>query len=67
MLRAILAVLWLAGLPMADAASTPPRLANPVPGAPGTPTPTPYPQITPSIAKATHNPFAGLAGLLKKD
>ena len=22
---------------------------------------------TPSIAKATHNPFAGLAGLLKKD
>ena len=32
MLRAILAVLWLAGLPMADAASTPPGW-RPVPGA----------------------------------
>lgn len=59
MLRAILAVLWLAGPPMADAASTPPRLANPVPGAPGTPTPTPYPQITPSTPPKAYDSQPG--------
>ncbi len=48
MLAAILAVVLATGVPAAHAASTPPRLTTPVPGAPGTPTPTPYPQITPS-------------------
>ncbi|MHC6226824.1 hypothetical protein ACYU03_18980 [Pseudomonas sp. X10] len=45
---AILAVLILAGLPPALAADLQPRIIAPVPGAPGTATPTPYPQITPS-------------------
>ncbi|UBM24097.1 hypothetical protein K8374_17160 [Pseudomonas sp. p1(2021b)] len=48
MVHAILAVLILAVAPLADAAGQQPRLLTPVPGAPGTPTPTPYPQITPS-------------------
>ncbi|MNO94436.1 hypothetical protein D3C76_860560 [compost metagenome] len=48
MLPATLAVLLVLGLPVAEAASTPPRIGTPVPGAPGTATPTPYPQITPS-------------------
>jgi len=48
MFHAILAALLVAVMPLAEAASTPPRLNTPVPGAPGTPTPTPYPQITPS-------------------
>ena len=48
MFHAILAALLMAGLPLAEAASTPPRLTTPVPGAPGTPTPTPYPQVAPS-------------------
>ena len=48
MFRAILAALLVAGMSLAQAAGTPPRLNTPVPGAPGTPTPTPYPQITPS-------------------
>jgi len=48
MFHAILAALLVAAMPLAEAANTPPRLNTPVPGAPGTPTPTPYPQITPS-------------------
>jgi len=48
MFHALLAALLLATLPVAQAASTPPRITTPVPGAPGTATPTPYPQITPS-------------------
>ncbi|MFJ2981133.1 MULTISPECIES: hypothetical protein [unclassified Pseudomonas] len=48
MFHALLAALLLASLPVAQAASTPPRITTPVPGAPGTATPTPYPQITPS-------------------
>ncbi|NIF29250.1 hypothetical protein F3J44_23120 [Pantoea sp. Tr-811] len=48
MFSAILATLLLAAVPLAEAAGTPPRLSTPVPGAPGTATPTPYPQITPS-------------------
>ncbi|AGZ36460.1 hypothetical protein C4Q28_07960 [Pseudomonas sp. SWI6] len=48
MVRAILTALLLAVVPTVEAAGTPPRINTPVPGAPGTPTPTPYPQITPS-------------------
>ncbi|MFK0314259.1 hypothetical protein ACIQUF_23910 [Pseudomonas sp. NPDC090233] len=48
MLQAILTALLLASVPVAQAAGTPPRITTPVPGAPGTATPTPYPQITPS-------------------
>jgi len=49
MFHAILAALILAAAPSADAAGQQqPRIITPVPGAPGTPTPTPYPQITPS-------------------
>ncbi|MEW9904664.1 hypothetical protein [Pseudomonas putida] len=49
MFPAILAVLILALAPSAEAAGqSTPRIITPVPGAPGTPTPTPYPQITPS-------------------
>ncbi|QXH50233.1 hypothetical protein KSS94_20115 [Pseudomonas fakonensis] len=48
MLPAILAALLLAAAPMAQAAGQQARPLTPAPGAPGTPTPTPYPQITPS-------------------
>lgn len=48
MLHAILAAVLLAPAPLADAAGQQQRPLTPVPGAPGTPTPTPYPQITPS-------------------
>ncbi|MEG9624658.1 hypothetical protein HMPREF3173_02715 [Pseudomonas sp. HMSC08G10] len=49
MFPAILAVSILALAPSAEAAGQPtPRINTSVPGAPGTPTPTPYPQITPS-------------------
>ncbi|MBF8781200.1 hypothetical protein [Pseudomonas fulva] len=47
MFHAILATVILLAWPAAQAASQPPRLVVPVPGAPGTATPTPYPQITP--------------------
>lgn len=47
MLHATLALLILAAAPLAEAGQQP-RIITPVPGAPGTPTPTPYPQITPS-------------------
>lgn len=47
MRHAILAVLLLAGLHPAQAADLQPRSIGAVPGAPGTATPTPYPQITP--------------------
>ncbi|MBM3105177.1 hypothetical protein H8F21_20180 [Pseudomonas sp. P66] len=43
-----IAVLFFASLQLATAAELQPRPIAPVPGAPGTPTPTPYPQITPS-------------------
>jgi len=42
-----MAVLIFAGLQTAAAADLQPRPIAPVPGAPGTATPTPYPQITP--------------------
>ncbi|ROL74814.1 hypothetical protein [Pseudomonas vranovensis] len=45
---AIIAVLICASLQSTVAAELQPRLATPVPGAPGTATPTPYPQVTPS-------------------
>ncbi|ANY88840.1 MULTISPECIES: hypothetical protein [Pseudomonas] len=48
MFPAILAALILAVAPLAEAAGQQPRITTSVPGAPGTPTPTPYPQITPS-------------------
>ncbi|WP_288377748.1 hypothetical protein [uncultured Pseudomonas sp.] len=48
MLPVILATLLLLCAPLADAAGQPSGSITPVPGAPGTPTPTPYPQITPS-------------------
>ncbi|MBA1201459.1 hypothetical protein G7009_06735 [Pseudomonas capeferrum] len=48
MFHAIFAALILAGLPTAQAAGLQPRIIAPVPGAPGTATPTPYPQITPT-------------------
>lgn len=44
----IIAVLICASLQPAVAADVQPRLITPVPGAPGTATPTPYPQVTPS-------------------
>ncbi|WP_194792431.1 hypothetical protein [Pseudomonas sp. UFMG81] len=47
MLHAILTTLLLAIAPQVDAAGQT-RPLTPAPGAPGTPTPTPYPQITPS-------------------
>ena len=59
MLHAILTALLLAGLPIAEAASAPPRLNTPVPGAPGTPTPTPYPQITPSTPPKAYDSQPG--------
>ena len=59
MLAAILAMTMLAGVPLAEAASTPPRLSTPVPGAPGTPTLTPYPQITPSSPPKADDPEPG--------
>ena len=43
-----IALLFLASLQPALAADLQPRSIAPVPGAPGTATPTPYPQITPS-------------------
>jgi len=49
MLHAILSALILLAAPLADAAGQQPRISTPVPGAPGTATPTPYPQITPSV------------------
>ncbi|WP_110992479.1 hypothetical protein [Pseudomonas sichuanensis] len=48
MLHAILAALLSAVTPMADAAGQQAGALTPAPGAPGTATPTPYPQITPS-------------------
>ncbi|WP_312932400.1 hypothetical protein [Pseudomonas sp.] len=45
---AILAVGLLAGLSLAEAATPLPQAPVSVPGAPGTATPSPYPQITPS-------------------
>lgn len=46
MLHAILTAALLVAAPLADAAGQP--QLGPAPGAPGTATPTPYPQITPS-------------------
>ncbi|MEG1038539.1 MAG: hypothetical protein RSE94_01340 [Pseudomonas sp.] len=43
-----IAILMLACLQPVLAADLQPRTIAPVPGAPGTATPTPYPQITPS-------------------
>ncbi|CAK16725.1 hypothetical protein [Pseudomonas entomophila] len=48
MLPVILAALLLGAAPAVDAAGLQQRPLTPVPGTPGTPTPTPYPQITPS-------------------
>ncbi len=59
MFRAILAAMLVAGVSLAYAASTPPRLTTPVPGAPGTPTPTPYPQITPSTPPKAYDSQPG--------
>lgn len=59
MFHAILAALLLAGLPLAHAAGTPPRITTPVPGAPGTATPTPYPQITPSTVPKAYDSQPG--------
>ncbi|HCV37620.1 hypothetical protein ACLPJF_19510 [Pseudomonas vlassakiae] len=59
MFHAILAALLMAAMPRAEAAGTPPRLNTPVPGAPGTPTPTPYPQITPSIPPKAYDSKPG--------
>ena len=50
---AILAALLLAGLQPAQATELQPRSIGPVPGAPGTATPTPYPQITPGTPPRT--------------
>ncbi|RWU25111.1 hypothetical protein DM813_05110 [Pseudomonas alkylphenolica] len=43
-----LAIFTLVSLQSAMAADLQPRTIAPVPGAPGTATPTPYPQVTPS-------------------
>ncbi|WP_342622980.1 hypothetical protein [Pseudomonas alkylphenolica] len=43
-----IAALFFASLQTLQAADLQPRPIAPVPGAPGTATPTPYPQITPS-------------------
>ena len=45
---ASIALLLIAWLGQAQAADLQPRTIAPVPGAPGTPTPTPYPQVAPS-------------------
>ncbi len=46
-------LLYLACLASAEAADLQPRVIAPVPGAPGTATPTPYPQVSPpSIPRA---------------
>ncbi|MDF0733139.1 hypothetical protein P0Y43_20810 [Pseudomonas entomophila] len=47
MFPALLVTVLLAAMPPAEAGQPPPIL-TPAPGAPGTATPTPYPQITPS-------------------
>ena len=59
MFHAILVALPVAGLPVAQAAGTPPRINTPVPGAPGTATPTPYPQITPSTPPKAYDSQPG--------
>lgn len=43
-------LLCLASFTTAQAEDLQPRVIAPVPGAPGTPTPTPYPQVTPPQA-----------------
>jgi len=48
MRHASIALLLIAWLCQAQAAELQPRPIAPVPGAPGTPTPTPYPQVAPS-------------------
>ncbi|MDD0972942.1 hypothetical protein [Pseudomonas fontis] len=53
MRAARIALLFVAHLGLAQAADLQPRPIAPVPGAPGTATPTPYPQVAPSsIPKA---------------
>ncbi|WDY60645.1 hypothetical protein [Pseudomonas sp. PSKL.D1] len=59
MLHAIFAALLVAGISTAQAAGTPPRITTPVPGAPGTATPTPYPQITPSTPPKAYDSQPG--------
>ncbi|HDS1737027.1 hypothetical protein [Pseudomonas sp. BP8] len=59
MLHAILAALILASVPTAEAAGQQPRITTPVPGAPGTATPTPYPQITPSAPPKAYDSQPG--------
>lgn len=48
MTHAFVVAALLTVLPVAQAAGQQPGIIAPVPGAPGTPTPSPYPQITPS-------------------
>ncbi|MHA7116754.1 MULTISPECIES: hypothetical protein [Pseudomonas] len=59
MYHALLALLLVAAMPAAQATGTPTRLNTTVPGAPGTPTPTPYPQITPSTPPKAYNGAPG--------
>ncbi|WP_028694624.1 hypothetical protein [Pseudomonas cremoricolorata] len=47
-MRVLLIAAVLIGWPLAEAAGPQPQVLNPAPGAPGTATPSPYPQITPS-------------------
>ncbi|MGN8258275.1 hypothetical protein ACLEJW_02955 [Pseudomonas sp. SMSB3] len=59
MYHALLTAVLLAAAPGALAADAPPRLTTPVPGAPGTATPTPYPQITPSAPPKAYDRHPG--------
>ncbi|AIR89991.1 hypothetical protein [Pseudomonas cremoricolorata] len=47
-MRVLLIAALLTGWASAHAAAPQPQVLNPAPGAPGTATPSPYPQITPS-------------------
>ncbi|MFV3403200.1 hypothetical protein ACNFIC_04500 [Pseudomonas sp. NY15463] len=59
MLPAMLATLLLAAVPIAQAGGQQAGPLTQVPGAPGTPTPSPYPQITPSTPPKAGDSQAG--------
>ena len=57
--RFLLTLVLLLAAPLAEAAGQQPRITTPVPGAPGTATPTPYPQITPSAPPKAYDNHPG--------
>lgn len=64
----ILTVIVLSALALGTAQAqelqTVPVAPTPTPGAPGTPTPTLYPQVTPPVAPKTHNGVPPLAPIV---